>query len=143
MAVKVLLAAVFVQVGLTFALLIWLGRLRAQSAARGEVRIADVALSSDAWPDHIKQIANSFANQFELPVLFYVAALLAIVMGQVDWIVAGLAVAFVALRLGHAFIHVTNNHVIRRFQVYVAGFAMLAALWLYLAAGILLAPLAA
>lgn len=143
MAVKLLLAAVFVQVGLTFALLIWLGRSRAQSAARGEVRIADVALSSDAWPDRIKQIANSFANQFELPVLFYVAALLAIVMGQVDWIVAGLAVAFVALRLLHAFIHVTNNMVIRRFQVYVAGFAMLAAMWLYLAAGILLAPLAA
>lgn len=139
MAVKVLLAAMFVQVALTLVLLGWLGRARAQSAARGEVRIADVALSSDAWPDRIKQIANSFNNQFELPVLFYVAVLLALVVGKVDWIVAGLAVAFVVLRLLHAYIHVTSNHVIRRFQVYVGGFVMLSALWLYLAARVLLA----
>lgn len=131
--VKLLLAALFVQVALTLLLLAWLGRARASSAARGEVRIKDVALSSDAWPDHIKQVGNAFANQFELPVLFYVAALLAILMGKVDGIVVGLAWAFVALRIVHAYIHVTNNKVIRRFQIYVGGFMMLAALWIYLA----------
>lgn len=137
---KALLAAVFAQVGMTFALLVWLGRARAASAARREVKLSDVALSSDAWSDRIKQIANSFANQFELPVLFYVAALLALVTRQADWIVVALAWAFVALRVVHANIHVTHNHVIRRFQVYVAGFAMLAALWLYLAVRLLVLP---
>ena len=102
MAERALLAAVFAQVAMTFALLVWLGRARAVSAARRDVELADVALSSDAWPDRIKQIANSFANQFELPVLFYVAALLAIVTRQADGTAAGLAWAFVALRMVHA-----------------------------------------
>ena len=133
MATKALLAALFVQVAMTLGLLAWLGRARARSAQQGDVKIADVALNSDAWPDRIKQISNAFSNQFELPVLFYVAALLAIVMGKVDAIVAALAWAFVGLRLLHAYIHVTNNRVIRRFQVYVFGFVMLTALWLYLA----------
>lgn len=139
MATKVLLAAVFLQVGLTLALLAWLGRARAHSARQGEVKIADVALSSDPWPDRIKQISNAFSNQFELPVLFYVAALLAIVLGKVDGAVAALAWAFVALRLVHAYIHVTNNRVIRRFQIYVLGFIMLVALWLYIAVDVLVA----
>ncbi len=133
MVIKALLAAVFVQVALTLGLLAWLGRARARSAQQGEVKIADVALSSDAWPDRIKQISNAFSNQFELPVLFYVAALLAIVVSKVDVIVVALAWAFVGFRLLHAYIHVTNNRVIRRFQVYVFGFVMLVALWLYLA----------
>lgn len=137
MEVKALLSAVFVQVALTFGLLAWLGRARADSAAKGDVKIKDIALSGDAWPDRIKQIANAFNNQFELPVLFYVAALMAIVMGKVDGVIAGLAWAFVAMRLLHAYIHVTSNAVIRRFQVYVGGFAMLAALWLYLAVRVL------
>ncbi len=136
MAERALLAAVFAQVAMTFALLVWLGRARAASAARREVKLADVALSSEAWPDRIKQVANSF----ELPVLFYVAALLAIVTRQVDGIAAALAWGFVMLRMVHAYIHVTHNHVIRRFQVYVAGFAMLAALWLYLAVRLLASP---
>lgn len=133
MVLKALLAAVFVQVAMTLGLLAWLGRARARSAQQGEVKIADVALSSDAWPDRIKQISNAFSNQFELPVLFYVAALLAIVVSKVDVIVVALAWAFVGFRLLHAYIHVTNNRVIRRFQVYVFGFVMLVALWLYLA----------
>lgn len=136
---KLLLGAVFVQIALTFALLLWLGRARAVAASRGEVKLRDVALSSDAWSDRIKQIANAFNNQLELPVLFYIAALLAIVTSRVDYAVVVLAWAFVALRLVHAYIHVTHNNVLRRFQVYVGGFMILAALWIYLAIGILAA----
>lgn len=132
MLVKVLIGAVLVQIAMTLVLLLWLGVARARSAQRGEVRIKDVALSAEPWPDRIKQIANAFRNQLELPVLFYVAALLAIVMGIVDAVVVGLAWGFVALRIIHAVIHVTHNAVLRRFQVYVAGFAVLASLWVYI-----------
>ena len=137
MLVKVLLGAVFLQVALTFALLLWLGRARAVAAGRGEVRLKDVALSSEAWSDRIKQVANAFNNQLELPVLFYFGALLAIVMGVVDHAVVGLAWLFVVLRLVHAYIHVTHNNVLRRFQAYVAGFMVLAALWIYIAVQVL------
>ena len=132
MLVKALIGAVLVQVLLTFLLLYWLGIARARSARRGEVRVKDVALSSVPWPDRLKQIANAYQNQLEVPVLFYAAALLAIVAGVVDAFVVGLAWAFVALRIVHAAIHVTHNVVIRRFQVFVAGVVVLSVMWFYI-----------
>jgi hypothetical protein len=132
MLVKALIGALLVQVLLTFVLLYWLGIARARSARRGEVRVKDVALSSVPWPDRLKQIANAYQNQLEVPVLFYAAALLAIVAGVVDAFVVGLAWAFVALRIVHAAIHVTHNVVIRRFQVFVAGVVVLSVMWSYI-----------
>jgi hypothetical protein len=137
MLVKALIGAVLVQVLLTFVLLYWLGIARARSARRGEVRVKDVALSSVPWPDRLKQIANAYQNQLEVPVLFYVAALLAIVAGVVDAFAVGLAWAFVALRIVHAAIHVTHNVVIRRFQVFVAGVVVLSVMWTYIGLRIL------
>lgn len=139
MPLKALIGAVLVQVALTFVLLFWLGIARARSARRGEVKVADVALSSEPWPDRLKQIANSYRNQLEVPVLFYVGALMAIVLGAVDTVVAGLAWAFVVLRLVHAYIHVTHNKVLRRFQVFVASVVVLAVLWGYVGSRVLLA----
>lgn len=132
MLVKALIGAVLVQVLLTFVLLYWLGIARARSARRGEVRVKDVALSSVPWPDRLKQIGNAYQNQLEVPVLLYVAALLAIAAGVVDAFVVGLAWAFVALRIVHAAIHVTHNVVIRRFQVFVAGVVVLSVMWFYI-----------
>ncbi|MGW8206876.1 MAG: MAPEG family protein [Hyphomicrobiaceae bacterium] len=132
MLVKALIGALLVQVLLTFVLLYWLGIARARSARRGEVRVKDVALSSVPWPDRLKQIGNAYQNQLEVPVLFYAAALLAIVAGVVDAFVVGLAWAFVALRIVHAAIHVTHNVVIRRFQVFVAGVVVLSVMWSYI-----------
>lgn len=132
MLLKALIGALLVQVLLTFVLLYWLGIARARSARRGEVRVKDVALSSVPWPDRLKQIANAYQNQLEVPVLFYAAALLAIVAGVVDAFVVGLAWAFVALRIVHAAIHVTHNVVIRRFQVFVAGVVVLSVMWSYI-----------
>jgi hypothetical protein len=132
MLVKALIGAVLVQVLLTFVLLYWLGIARARSARRGEVRVKDVALSSVPWPDRLKQIGNAYQNQLEVPVLLYVAALLAIAAGVVDAFVVVLAWAFVALRIVHAAIHVTHNVVIRRFQVFVAGVVVLSVMWSYI-----------
>jgi hypothetical protein len=40
---------------------------------------------------------------------------------------------FVAARLAHAYVHVGSNHVPTRFRVFVVGFFVLIALWLWLA----------
>ncbi|MGV8855091.1 MAG: MAPEG family protein, partial [Devosia sp.] len=75
-------------------------------------------------------LSNSFDNQFQLPVLFYVVALLAIMLGGVSWLEVIAAWLFVALRYTHAAIHVTTNHVLNRFAVYATGLAVLTILWL-------------
>lgn len=128
-----LLLPVFIQVALTFALLFRLGPARVASLRRGEVKLKDIALGQNAWPDHITQLSRSLQNQFELPVLLYVLAGLALVAAKVDvWLVAG-AWAFVVSRLVHALVHVTSNKMQWRFQAYVIGAFILVAMWAWLA----------
>jgi hypothetical protein len=81
--------------------------------------------------------ADNFRNLFELPVLFYVALVVADRLGMVDGISLSLAWAFVLLRGAHSLIHVTYNRVMHRFGAYVAGGVVLWLLWGYLAVGLL------
>lgn len=133
-----LLFPVFVQVGLTFVLLLAMGRARARAARRGEVKIKDIALGQRAWPDRVTQISNAFHNQLELPLLFYVAVAFILLTRTGDLVQLALAWLFVALRLAHAWIHTTSNQVIRRFYVYLAGAVVLIAMWVLLAVRVVL-----
>ena len=137
--VRELLLAVFVEVGLTFALLAMLGRARVRAVEAGEVRLKDIALGQNAWPERITKIGNAFRNQLELPVLFYVLAALALATRMADLPLVVLAWLFVAMRIVHAVIHVTHNHVRARFFAYVAGYAALVAMWVYFAVRVLTA----
>lgn len=134
-----MLFPVFVQVGLTFVLLLAMGRARAGAARRGEVKIKDIALGQRAWPDRVTQISNAFHNQLELPLLFYVAVAFIMLTRTGDVAQHMLAWMFVALRLAHAWIHTTSNQVIRRFYVYLAGAVVLIAMWVVLAVRVVLA----
>ena len=67
------LGAVFVQVALTFALMIWMMSARTGSLKRGEVKIRDIALGEPGWTEGTTKVGNCVRNQFELPMLFYVA----------------------------------------------------------------------
>jgi len=80
--------------------------------------------------------ADNFRNLFELPVLFYVALVVAAQTAQVTAVTLALAWLFVALRIAHSAIHCTYNKVIHRFYVYVAGGAVLWILWGVLAVGL-------
>lgn len=125
-----ILHPVFVQVALTFALLFWMGPARVGSIKRGEVKVKDIALGQNAWPTQIQQLSNSYNNQFQLPVLFYVLAGLVLITRKVDPLLVALAWAFVLSRLAHAFVHVTSNYVPHRFWTYVFGVVALAAMWI-------------
>ncbi|WP_375597787.1 MAPEG family protein [Devosia sp. Naph2] len=137
---KLLVLAMAAQVLLTLALLIWMGKERVPRVMRGEIAVADIAVDRTAYPLKARLLSNSFDNQFQLPVLFFIGALLALGSGLVGWITLILAWFFVTLRYVHAVIHVTTNRVHRRFAAYVAGLAVLALFWLWLTLRILLAP---
>ena len=123
------LLPVFVQIALTFALLFWMGKERQGAIAKGETRIDDIALGQSAWPQRPTQIARSFHNQLETPVLFYVLVALAMVTQKADLLFVLMAWAFVLARLAHAWVHVTSNHVMLRFKAYGAGLFALIAMW--------------
>jgi hypothetical protein len=137
---KLLILAIAAQVFLTIAILVLMGRQRVPRVMTGEINVADIAVDRSAYPLKARLLSNNFDNQFQLPVLFFVAALLSLVIGFTGWVEVLLAVLFVALRYAHAVIHVTTNRVHRRFAVYSAGLAVLAIFWLWLVLRILLLP---
>jgi hypothetical protein len=81
--------------------------------------------------------ADNFRNLFELPVLFYLALVIAYLTGQNGAAVLALAWTFVLLRYIHSYIHCTYNKVLHRFQAYLLGGLVLWALWAVLAIGLL------
>ncbi len=126
-----LIVAMLAQGALALGLVWYLGSIRIPMILRGEVSIRDIALSRQGWPEREKQVSNAVDNQFQLPLLFYVACGLALALGP-TWFDLGLAWAFVVSRYLHAAIHITDNNVIRRFWAYTVGLGILTVFWLVL-----------
>ena len=109
MSIQAVLLPLFVEVALTFACCSgWRGRASPRSRA-GKSKWRDVALGQPNWPPRVQQIANSYHNQFQLPVLFYVLTVLAIITSHADLLFVVLAWLFVLSRLVHAYIHTSTQ----------------------------------
>jgi hypothetical protein len=125
-----LLYPVFVQVALTFVLLVAMGRTRARAVATKQVKMRDIALGQvDPWPERPQQLARAFHNQLETPILFYAAVAMALAVKAVSLPMVVLAWAFVALRLVHAAIHTGSNNVSSRFNVFGLSLLALLGMW--------------
>ena len=138
MSVQMVLLPVFVQIGLTFALLIGMVFARRKTLVAGETNIRDIALGEPNWPKGATQIANCYRNQFELPVLFYVLIALALPLRRADLFIVLMSWVFVVTRFAHAGIFVTSNNVQQRSLAWFAGVLVLFAMWIYFALRMLL-----
>ena len=76
--------------------------------------------------------ADNFKNLFEMPLLFFLAVLLSLILLIQDDLLVSLAWGFVLLRTIHSLIHCTYNRVMHRFMAYVASSLLLAFMWLRL-----------
>ncbi len=137
MSIQSVLLPVFVQVGLTFFLLFWTGGVRVSSLRSGAVKMKDIALGQQAWPERPAQIARAYQNQLEIPILFYALVGFALFTNKDDLLFVIFEWLFVLLRLVHAAIHTGSNNVIRRFQAFVAGVIVLMIGWIIFAVRIL------
>jgi hypothetical protein len=138
MTIQMVLLPVFVQVALTFALLIWMASARTASVKRGETKLRDIALGQSVWPAKPMQISNCYDSQFQIPLLFYVLVVLAWITKQADLIFVVMAWIFVLSRLAHAYIHTGSNHVPTRFRVFAVGMIVLLLMWIVFAVRILI-----
>ena len=129
MSIEAILLPLFVQVLLTFALMFGMMYYRTNALRSGETRLSEIAMREPNWPTRATQFAYAFSNQFELPVLFYVLAALALATCQARATLVILSWIFVASRLAHVFIHTTSNNVPRRFWAYCVGLATLMLMW--------------
>jgi hypothetical protein len=124
MSIQFILLPLFVQVVLTFVLAFW-----ADGARFAAVRPGDVARREPNWPKEETKIADAYHNQLELPVLFYVLTILAVITRHADFLFVALAWVFVLLRVAHVAIHLTSNHLGQRFAAFAAGAVVLAIMW--------------
>lgn len=127
------------QILLTLVVLLITARARIGVLKSREVRLADVAVRNGAWPERVQLLTNNYANQFETPVLFYVLALAALIVGAAGPVMVALAWLFVATRVGHSLIHLNGNNIRHRFNIFAAGVAVLLAMAVALAAHVLTA----
>jgi hypothetical protein len=129
MPIQVVLLPLFVEVVLTFVLLSWMAILRQQDFRRG-VRKDQVALREPNWSARTLQVSYSFANQFELPMLFYVLTILSIITHHADIVFLVLAWIFVLSRIAHAVVHTTSNNIMYRGPLFGIGMVVLLIMWL-------------
>jgi hypothetical protein len=132
------LLPVFVLVGLTFALLLWMAGARREALVSRETKISDIALGQPNWPTRATQVGNCFKNQFELPLMFYILIALAAPLRHADLFIVLMSWVFVVTRFAHAGIFVTSNDLNRRSLAWFAGVLVLFAMWIYFALKILL-----
>ena len=130
---KPLLYPLLIQVGLTF--LVW---LRMYQTRLAEIQARQIDPNELATRRDSRRLLNNtaaadnFSNQFELPVLFYLAIMLALTLMLQDRVIVFLAWVFVILRVAHAIIHLSYNNVTHRFLVYVAGGLAVIGMWVRL-----------
>jgi hypothetical protein len=136
---KPILVPLLVQVLLTFAVWIYMYAWRIPEIRRKSIdpqRLKDRAAAHQLLPDSANA-SNNLKNLFELPVLFYVAVLLSLVLMIQDAVLVRLAWGFVLLRVLHSAIHCTYNNVNHRFVAYALSSLFLLFLWIRLGAYIL------
>jgi hypothetical protein len=129
MSLSAVLLPLFVEVILTFALMLLMGGLRGADLRSGAVSPQNVALRQPNWPQRTAQAAYSFSNQFELPVLFYVLTIFEWVTRHSGVVFVVLAWAFVICRLLQAYVHVTSNNYGLRSTFYSVGALILMIMW--------------
>ena len=131
---KPLLLPLLAQVALTFIVMTSMYQTRVAEMKtkrihpqRVKTRVKSKHLLTDSAP-----ASDNFSNLFELPVLFYTAILLTLILMVQDSILVILAWNFVISRYLHSLIHVTYNRVIHRFYMFLLSSFFLLAYWVRL-----------
>ncbi|KQT44538.1 hypothetical protein ASG43_14500 [Aureimonas sp. Leaf454] len=111
-------------------------------AMRRKALVGDKAALA-AWrstgiePEPSNAAAKSVANQFELPVLFYVVCLGLYIVNGASWLAVIVAWIFAASRFAHAVIHLGSNRIRQRMPAWLVGYLAVLVLWLIFAIHIL------
>lgn len=119
MNATIILYPLLAQVLLVLILFMLLGKRKFAAAKTKTVNLQDAAMNNKAWPKDVVLVSNNIANQFEVPVLFYVLALVCYVTSSVNIVTVACAWLFVVARYCHAYVHVTRNVVPIRFRFFL------------------------
>jgi hypothetical protein len=138
MTANPLLGPLFAMVALTFVIWATMGVRRTRAVATGATHLSRFAVRGlEGITPEARQVSDHFQNLFEMPVLFYVAVLIALHLGLTGPALPVLAWVFVVFRVLHAWVHLGRNEVRYRFYAFVASSVTLLLMWLVIAAAAL------
>lgn len=113
---------------LTVLLLIPIARFKA--SAQGHVNAGDFRYGeSDRVPAQVKLPNRNFMNLLEVPVLFYLACVVAFLAQAVDPTLLTLSWVYLALRMGHSCVHLSYNNVMHRLTLFALSNVVVVAMW--------------
>jgi hypothetical protein len=140
MSFQPILAPLIAQVFLTFAVWLFMYATRFAEIRRKGIDAQDLSdrAAAQALLTDSANPSNNLKNLFELPILFYVAVLLSMVLLIQDTVLLRLAWGFVILRAVHSAVHCSYNRVMHRFIAYAISCLFLLLIWIRLASYILM-----
>lgn len=113
------------------------GKRKSADVKSGQFDREKAAMDNEAWSKPVVLTSKNLANQFQLPVIFYVLCLILASIDAVAMATLVVAWVFVATRYVHAYVHVSTNYVPVRMRVFLLG-----ALALFVLFGLTIAALA-
>jgi hypothetical protein len=119
-------------IGLVYVIYYLLSVGRVRAVKEGKAKVNQFRENRDE-PEYSLFVRNNLENQFELPVLFYACCLALFVTGNATLYPVLLAWLFVVSRYAHSYVHITTNRIRHRRPLFLAGFLILALMWLWLA----------
>ena len=137
---KILTGSLLFMAALTMVTLLVMFKRRVRGLRSGEIKVRQFGTyeTEDQMPAYALQGSRHYKNLFEMPVLFYVVVLLAMVTQTQQLWTSILAAAFCLVRAWHAFIHLGSNNIILRMRVFAFSLLILTGLWALVCSSILL-----
>lgn len=127
---KWLIVAMFTQVLLTFIIMFIMGKRRFRAAKQKTIEMKDfLTMELEKAGSDVRVADRNFINQFEMPVLFFIACLTALQLNTVGYMFVALAWVYVLLRVLHSYIHLTSNTLKVRYYSFVISSLVMLSMW--------------
>ncbi len=112
---------VLAQILIPILVLILNGKRKSLDVKSGAFDREKAAMDNEAWSRPVVLTSKNLANQFQLPVIFYVLCLTLAIIDAVSTVTLVVAWVFVATRYVHAYVHVSTNYVPARLRAFLLG----------------------
>ena len=112
---------VLAQILIPILILLLNGKRKNDDVKSGSFDRERAAMDNEAWSTPVVLTSKNLANQFQLPVIFYVLCLILASLDAVNILTLVVAWLFVTTRYVHAYVHVSTNYVPNRLRAFLLG----------------------
>lgn len=124
---------------LTATILVWMIRLRYRAVLKDGLNPYYFKLYKGAkLPDYLLKVTQHYHNLFKMPLFFYMAIILIVVLNKAGVAYAVLSWLYFATRLAHSYVHTGSNRLVHRKNTFIASNVVLLIIWLGLSIDIVL-----